>query len=117
MTEDERRQLIAARVREARRLSGLSQGQVAKLMGMHRPSVTEMESGNRRVSADELAKLAELYEVSITYLSGASPDTLAQDDPKLELAARELSKLTPDNLDRLLRALAVFRAESGDEKK
>jgi transcriptional regulator with XRE-family HTH domain len=109
--------MIAERLREARRLSGLSQGQVAKLMGLHRPSVSEMEAGNRRVSADELAKLAEIYEVSVTYLAGGGPEALALDDPKLELAARELSKLSPDNLERLLRALAVFRAESDEEKR
>lgn len=117
MSDDDRRQTIAARIREARRLAGLSQGQVAKLMGLHRPSITEMESGKRRVSVDELYKLAELYEVGVTYLTGEAPDTLAVDDPKVELAARELSKLSPENLDRLLRALAVFRSEPEDEAK
>jgi len=114
--EEDRRQAIAGRLREARRLSGLSQGQVAKLMGMHRPSISEIEAGNRRVSVDELAKLADLYEVSMAYLAGSAPDAVARDDPKLELAARELSKLSPDNLDRLLRALAVFRAEADEHK-
>jgi transcriptional regulator with XRE-family HTH domain len=116
MTEDEQRQLIAVRLREARRLSGLSQGQVAKMMGLHRPSVSEMEAGNRRVSADEIAKLADIYEVSVTYLIGGGPETIALNDPKLELAARELSKLSQENLDRLLRALAVFRTEDEGEK-
>ena len=47
---------IAERLKEARKLAGLSQGHVAKMLGLHRPSVTEIEAGNRRVSADELAK-------------------------------------------------------------
>jgi transcriptional regulator with XRE-family HTH domain len=115
--EDHRRQTIAARIREARRLSGLSQGQVAKLLGLHRPAITEMEAGNRRVSADELLKLAEIYEVNVAYLIGEAPETLAVGDPKIELAARELSKLSPENLDRLLRALAVFRTERDDGGK
>jgi transcriptional regulator with XRE-family HTH domain len=115
MPEDDRRLTIAARIREARRLSGLSQGQVAMLLGLHRPSVSEMEAGNRRVSAEELSKLAELYEVSVGYLAGETPDTVSANDPKIELAARELSKLSPDNLDRLLRALAVFRTEDEGE--
>nr|MDQ3081556.1 helix-turn-helix transcriptional regulator [Gemmatimonadota bacterium] len=53
---------IPARLRAAREAAGLSQGQVAKLMKMHRPTISEMEAGNRRISAEELAKLANLYD-------------------------------------------------------
>lgn len=113
--EPERRQRIAARIREARRLSGLSQGQVAKMMGMHRPSVSEIEAGNRRVSADELARLANIFDVSTAYLLGEAPEILSIDDPKLLLAARELMKLSPDALEGLLRALAAVRTDRESE--
>ncbi|MBJ7376361.1 helix-turn-helix transcriptional regulator [Sphingobium sp.] len=113
--ETEQRQLIAQRIREARQLSGLSQGQVAKLMGMHRPTVSEIEAGNRRVSAEEIGRFAEIFDVSTAYLLGEAPDKLAMDDPKLQLAARELAKLSPDALDGLLRALAAVRTD--DETK
>lgn len=114
-TEIQQRQLIVQRLREARQLAGLSQGQVAKMMGMHRPTVSEIEAGNRRVSADEISRFAEFYDVSTSYLLGHAPDRLAMDDPKLQLAARELAKLSPDALDGLLRALAAVRTESDDE--
>lgn len=107
-----RRALIAERLREARRLAGLSQGQVARLLGMHRPSISGIEAGNRRVSADELARLAEAYDVSIAWLLGDIPDTFDTHDPRLELAARELAKLKPNDLERLLRLLAAMRDES-----
>jgi transcriptional regulator with XRE-family HTH domain len=110
MSETHKRKEIARRLREARRLSGLSQGQVAQMMKLHRPSVSEIEAGNRRVSAEELSRFAEIYEVSVTYLTGVAPDSLTLDDPRLELAARELKKLTPESLDKLLRALAALRA-------
>ena len=45
-----KRTLIAERLREARRLAGVSQGQVAKMLGLHRPAVSEFEAGNRKVS-------------------------------------------------------------------
>jgi transcriptional regulator with XRE-family HTH domain len=114
--EAERRQLIAHRIREARALAGLSQGQVAKMMDMHRPTVSEIEAGNRRVSGEEITQLAEIFDVSAAYLLGEAPDKLAVNDPKLQLAARELAKLPPDALDGLLRALAAVRTE-GDEAK
>ena len=116
MEEIERRRAMAARLREARRLSGLSQGQVAQRMNLHRPSISEIEAGNRRVSADELRRFAELYDVSIAYLSGETPDTLGIEDPRLQLAARELQKLAPESLDKLLRALAALRAEDERER-
>ncbi|KDM67996.1 helix-turn-helix domain-containing protein [Acidiphilium sp. JA12-A1] len=116
-TEPEQRQLIAQRIREARQLAGLSQGQVAKLMGMHRPTVSEIEAGNRRVTADEITRFAEIFDVSTAYLLGEAPDRLAMDDPKLQLAARELAKLSPDALDGLLRALAAVRTDGDDESK
>jgi transcriptional regulator with XRE-family HTH domain len=111
------RQRIAERIREARMLAGLSQGQVAKMLGMHRPSISEIEAGNRRVSAQELARFADVFDVSTAYLLGEAPDKLSLEDPKLRLAARELAKLSPDALDRLLRALAAVRTDSDDETK
>ena len=107
-----KRTQIAERLKEARKLAGLSQGHVARLLGLHRPSVTEMEAGNRRVSADELAQIAEIYDVSVAWLLGEAPEILDAQDPRLELAARELAKLKPDDLERLLRLLAVMRSDS-----
>ncbi|HEX3863652.1 MAG TPA: helix-turn-helix transcriptional regulator [Stellaceae bacterium] len=115
--QDRRRQAIAARLREARRLSGLSQGQVAKLMELHRPSITEIEAGNRSVRAEELGRFAEIYDISISYLTGETPDTLAIDDPRLQLAARELKNLSPESLEKLLKALAALRAGDPEASK
>ena len=103
------RALIAERLKEARKLAGLSQGHVAKILGLHRPSVSEIEAGNRRVSAHELARLADTYDVGVAWLLGKAPAILDPQDPRLELAARELAKLKPEDLDRLLRLLAAMR--------
>ena len=111
-TEAARRTLIAERLKEARKLAGVSQGHVAKILGLHRPSISEIEAGNRRVSADELARLADIYDVSVAWLLGEARDTLDTEDPRLQLAARELTKLKPDDLDRLLKLLAAMRSDS-----
>lgn len=107
--ESAKHRQIGERLREARKLAGLSQGQVAKILDLHRPSVSEMEAGNRRVSAVELARLSEIYDVSVSWLLGDTPDTLEANDPRLQLAARELSKLKPEDLERLLKLLAAMR--------
>jgi transcriptional regulator with XRE-family HTH domain len=113
MSESEKREIIASRIREARKMAGLSQAQVAKMLGLHRPSISEIEAGNRSVSAEEISKLAEIYEVSVSWLLGEDTEKLDVHDDRLQLAARELKKLKPEDLDRLLKLLASTRGSGG----
>lgn len=100
---------LAARLREARVAAGLSQGQVAKKMEMHRPTVTEIEAGRRRVSADEMARLCDLYGISIEW-AVKGPTSDMEGNARLLLAARELSKMSQNDLDQLLRLLQSLRS-------
>jgi transcriptional regulator with XRE-family HTH domain len=113
-TQDSKRSVIAARLREARKMAGVSQGHVAKLLDMHRPTISEIEAGNRRVSAEELSKFADIYDVTVSWLLAETAEQLETNDPRLQLAARELSKLKPDELDRLMRLLASMRSADND---
>lgn len=109
-----RRAVIATRIREARKLAGLSQGQVAQILGLHRPAVSEIEAGNRRVTAQEISQLTALFDVSASWLLGEGAETVDVNDTRVQLAARELSKLKPEDLNRLLTVLASMRGESDD---
>ncbi|MBX9571791.1 MAG: helix-turn-helix domain-containing protein [Candidatus Obscuribacterales bacterium] len=102
------RELIATRIKEARKMAGLSQGQVASLMKMQRPSISEIEAGNRKVSAEELAQFASLFAVSASWLMGEGEDIVDLKNTQLQLAAREIQKLKGDDLDKLLRLLAAI---------
>ena len=114
-TSDNERKGIASRLRSAREMAGLSQGQVAKILGLHRPSVSEMEAGRRKVSADELGKLAEIYSVDIRWLAGSIPDT-KNGDERIQFAARQLAKLKDDDLDKVLNVLRALRPQKGRKK-
>ena len=111
---DRVRTAIAGRLRVAREIAGLSQGQVAKLMTFHRPTISEAEAGRRRVSAEELAKLATIYGVTVGWLTAEDADTAKPRDARIQLAARELSKLKPADLDRVLKLLAALRPRGAD---
>ncbi len=116
MTEPvDKKHLIAVRLKEARILAGLSQGQVAKKMSMHRPTISEIEAGNRNVTAPELGQFAELYDVDLAWLSGEGADQLDPEDGRLQLAFRELKKIKPEDLDKLMRALAALRGPKEGE--
>jgi transcriptional regulator with XRE-family HTH domain len=112
----ERKALIGARLRTARKMAGLSQGQVARMLDLHRPSVSETEAGRRGVSAEELARYCEIYGVTSAWLIGEGPDALPAGDPRVQLAARELGKLHREDLDRVLQLLAALRASDPDPK-
>jgi transcriptional regulator with XRE-family HTH domain len=98
---------IAKRMREAREAAGLSQGQVAKKLHMHRPTISEIEAGRRRISASEIALFAELYGVSTEWLISGSTENAT--DTRLLIAARELSKMSDSDIDRLMKMLRMLR--------
>jgi len=112
---NDKKGVIAARIREARIAAGLTQGQVAKFLGLHRPSISEIEAGNRSVSAEELVQLADMFDVDLAWLGGEGADTVDPHDNKLQLAARELQKLKPDDLERLLKIITSMRTTERPE--
>jgi transcriptional regulator with XRE-family HTH domain len=103
---------IAEKLRLAREQAGLSQGQVARLLKMHRPTISEIEAGRRRVSAEELAQFARTYEVSTAWLTNTE-DSNDEIDDRIKLAARDLANLKPADLDKVLRLLSTIRRSKG----
>lgn len=115
MTEqEERRKAIASRLRLSREMAGLTQGQVAKNLDWHRPTVSEIEAGRRRVFAEELAVLAEMYGVNVPWIMGEEDEDSSIAADRVKLAARELSKLREEDLDRVLQLVQALRTSRND---
>jgi transcriptional regulator with XRE-family HTH domain len=51
------------RIKKARTDLHLSQDYVAQFLGVNRTAVVEIESNRRKVSADELSKFSELFQI------------------------------------------------------
>lgn len=67
------------RIKEARTELHLSQDYVAKFLGVNRTAIVEIESGKRKVSADELGKFSELFQIPADeLLNGRSTEMLVQ---------------------------------------
>jgi len=96
---------INDRLRSAREQAGLSQGQIAKLMGYHRPTISEIEAGRRKVTSDEIPVFARHYGVSVSWLL----DEASGVNPAVELAARELSRLKEQDLEKILNLLRSLK--------
>ena len=114
MTEhQDKRRAIASRLRLSREMAGPTQGQVAKSFDWHRLTVSEIEAGRRRVSAEELATLAEMYGVNIPWIVGEEDEDSSLAADRVKLAARELSKLREEDLERVLQLVQALRASRG----
>ena len=55
---------LSNRLKHLRKELKLSQEYVANVLGMHRTTITAIESGVRKITADELKNFSELYGVT-----------------------------------------------------
>jgi len=100
------RKEIAERLKEARMLAGLSQENAAKILDMQRPAISEIESGKRKVSAEEIIKFSKVYKVSTSWLLLKENETELNE--QMKIAARELSKMSEANRKKLLDILKIL---------
>jgi uncharacterized protein len=62
------KQHLARRLRSLRTERGLTQSEVARALGLHRPAVSEIEAGRRSVTSEELYELSRLLSVPVSDL-------------------------------------------------
>lgn len=96
------REKIAFRIRDARVMAGLSQAQAAEKLSLQRPAISEIESGKRKVSAEEIIQLAELYKVDTSWLLLQDEQIDLNMPENVKFAARELTKLKPDDMNKII---------------
>jgi transcriptional regulator with XRE-family HTH domain len=82
---------IGQRIKELRIKTGISQQKLAERLGVSRPTITQIESGERKVSSDELIKLAEIFDCTIDYLIGlkGEPEVVLQEQEKKPERSKE----------------------------
>lgn len=115
MAEDLREQ-IASRLRSVRKAVGLSQGDVAKRLQVHRPTISEIEAGRRRVSADELAQLAQIYGVPVEWFTSGSHAEAGLGDECLTLLIKLVKALKHEDLDRVVAWLSRMQKPKADRE-
>jgi transcriptional regulator with XRE-family HTH domain len=111
----ENREQMALRLRSARKAIGLTQAQVAERLRVHRPTVSEMEAGRRRVSADELARLAQMYGVPVQWLASGAHVEAEPENERLTLAIQLLKGLKDEDLDRVVAWLCRVHTQEDRE--
>lgn len=104
---------IGERLRWAREQAGLTQSQIARMLKYHRPTISQIEAGQRVVRPDEIARFASLYGVQETWIIHGDRGIVAK-EPRVEIAARELAKLRKEDLDTILKVIRVMRSNTGE---
>ncbi len=56
---------LGLRLAQLRNIKGLSQEELSKIIGISRPSLAQIEQGNRSIKVDELKKMAEILNLSM----------------------------------------------------
>lgn len=107
--KDDDRKALGERLREAREYLGFSQDQVATFLGIPRSALSLMETGQRKVDALELKKLAGLYKRPVGYLTGEAAEE-ASFGTDVKHLARQVSELSPDDREELGRFADFLRA-------
>lgn len=102
---------LGQRLRQAREYVGLSQDDVASVLGVSRPAITLIESGGRKVEAIELNKLATLFGTTVEYLL-TGQKTVTVEDEKLAFLARATQGLSKADMEQLLRFTDYLRNSS-----
>jgi transcriptional regulator with XRE-family HTH domain len=113
--EAERRRL-GETLRQAREYLGFSQDEVATFLKVPRTAITNIESGQRKVEALELKRLAELYRHPVGYFTGED-EASASLPADVALLARQAAKLSVKDREELGRFAEFLqgRAASGGQ--
>lgn len=111
---DKARLELAERLRQAREYVGLSQDDVAAQLKLSRPVVSNLESGQRKVEAIELRRLAEMYGKTVEYfLTGLSQGATNEE---VQFLARATKGLASEDMDEL-KKFADYLRSRGRKKK
>ncbi len=110
------RHRLGEKLRQAREYLGFSQDEVATFLKVPRTAITNIESGQRKVEALELKRLAELYRHPVGYFTGED-EASASLPADVALLARQAAKLSVKDREELGRFAEFLqgRATSGEQ--
>ena len=115
MTEKDKN--IGQRIKKLREEIGMSQQDLAERLGVLRPTISQLENGERKVIVEELIKLSKILNTSVQYLMGLV------DQPEIVLHERREKMTKPQirinvpskNLDKFKEVLLYILGKVGSK--
>ena len=104
---------FAIRLRELRTKNHLTQGELAKKVGVSMQSVSLWERGPRTPDLEKLEKLTDIFQVNMGYLLGSSDDPT----PKAEPTDDDLERAALEEDDQELMTMASRMSQLSQEMR
>lgn len=107
---------IGHRIKELRERAGMSQDALAQKMKLPRPAISQIESGARKVSADELVSFSQLFHVPVDDLlnPGKEPEVSLQEEKAKKASRPQLRISVPQkNLQKFKEVLLYILNKVG----
>lgn len=77
--------ILGFRLKELRKERNMSQGELGKLLGVTKVSVSGYENGTRVPSMDILLQILDVFNISADYLLGRELGAICEDDTNLSV--------------------------------
>jgi transcriptional regulator with XRE-family HTH domain len=106
------------RIKELRERSGMSQQKLAQLLGVSRPTISQIENGQRKVSADEMRKLADVFHISADRLLDLEeePEVVIKESKEVYTAKPKIRISVPQkNLEKFKEVLIYILNKVGSK--
>lgn len=88
---------LASRIINLRESKNMKQSDLAQRLSLDKSSMSKIENGTRKVSSDEILKIANIFEVSTDYLLGNNEKDHKSPDWATEADRIDLDKLLQSN--------------------
>ncbi len=110
LVTEEGSRAIGERLARLRKERGITQVEMAEMLGVSQPNVSDYERGELRLHGELLAKLARILKVSADEILGleASRPARAPRDRRLLRRLQDLDRLSKRDRDALMRTLDAF---------
>lgn len=115
MNEKNDRASLGQRLKDVREYCGYSQEEVAKYLDIPRSAISLIETGDRRLDALELKKLAKLFQCKIEELTDES-GTEYNTPESIQMVARAASVLSQKDQKEVLRFAEFLKSRKRDKK-
>lgn len=107
---------VGSEIRRLREASGMSQEELAGLVGVSRPSIVNIESGKRKISAEELIQFADIFGLTLDQLVNPSlrPEIGVEESAAADLPKEPMRISIPrENYDKFREVLLYILSEIG----
>ena len=104
---------IGERLRKLRKYMGLTQEQVANILGLGRDAILRIEKGDRKIDLQELISFSKLYSISIDELT-AQEHIINGNDVAFARGFSELSEKDKKEIISLIEYKNILKSKNKD---